>query len=306
MREVSDLEAKERHNVVTRHHQMPNGEYRFRLIKHDGTAYIRTEAGPKGAWQKSQFHNQVKETYLVQKGWIAFASRVQGVRRIAIFREGELFTTQPLVIHNIYMPALSVIHTVKHGNSTSEDRITNSETAEFDKQTEILSTEEEIIMLDERSTAKSRIGELEEKYNVAYRHYDDLIWRVPVWTTGLLTATMVGLNSATQDTLARTTGIAARYISITYVLLTFAVMLAFAFVLHRFRVHQRGVRVEARRSTPIWKSASTMFNILVCTEAFFLMGLAMLMLGVPIAIAVSIPATLSLALAVVYEYLLRK
>ena len=160
-------------------------------------------------------------------------------------------------------------------------------------------------MLDERGSAELKVKALEETYNVAYRHYDDLIWRVPVWATGLLTATMVGLNSATQETLARTTGVAAPYVPIVYLFLMFTVMLTFSFVLHRFRVHQRRARIGERRKTPIWKSASTLFSFLVCLEAFFLLGLALLMIGMPVSCSVILVTVLALGLATLYETKLR-
>jgi mannose-6-phosphate isomerase-like protein (cupin superfamily) len=302
--EISPDAALASHGISTLHHQMPNGEYRFRLLKNDGTAYIRTEASDRGAWQKSHFHEKVQETYIVQSGWIAFASKVNGKRKLEVFREGEVFTTEPGLIHNVFMPNGSVIHTVKHGSSSSPDRITNSETNQFDEVTETLQREEQIMELDERRTGVD-LGALEERYNVVYRHFDNLIWRLPVWTSGLLSATMIGLNSATQETISKTTGVAAAYVTVFYVLLMFLVMLLFSFVLYRFRVHQRDARVESRRGTPLWKSASTLFNLIVTAEAFLLLGLAMLMMGFPWLLALSFCLFTTIIVTMAFEWALR-
>src|SRR5690242_10293711 len=74
MRQLSDKDA-ESLGIVTRHEQMDNGEYRFRLLASDGSAYSRTVAGDRGAWQNSHSHNTARETYIVQSGWMAFAQR---------------------------------------------------------------------------------------------------------------------------------------------------------------------------------------------------------------------------------------
>ncbi len=306
MREISSEEATTSHCVTTLHHQMPNGELRFRLKKSDGSAYIRTEASDSGAWQKSHFHNNVRETYIVQRGWIAYAAKIEQKRRIEIYRDGELFTTQPGIIHNVYMSSNSAIHTVKHGVSLSEDRITNSETKEFDRVVECLADENAILSLDDRKGAAMDLAKIEETYNVAYRHYDDLIWRAPLWVTGIFTATMVGLNSATQEFIARTTGIVQPYAAVSYLMLMFVVTLAYSFAFHRFRVHQRRVRTQERRATPPWKSASTIFNVLISVEAFALLCLALIMAGWSISWAMAVSLIAALTLAASYEFMLRR
>lgn len=139
MRDIGTEEAAASHGVTARHQQMDNGELRFRLVKDDGTAYIRTEAGPLGAWQNSHYHRRTMETYIVQKGWIAYVELRDGRRSVSIRNAGELFTTRPGVIHNVYMPADAVIHTVKHGESTADDRIVDDATRAFDRETHALS-----------------------------------------------------------------------------------------------------------------------------------------------------------------------
>jgi hypothetical protein len=100
--------------------QMDNGENRYRLMKNGddaGFGYILTEMPASGgAWQNSHYHKGVKETYIVQKRWIASAELVKGEVVIRIHRENDAFMTEPEVHHNIYMPSGAVIHTVKHGD----------------------------------------------------------------------------------------------------------------------------------------------------------------------------------------------
>jgi mannose-6-phosphate isomerase-like protein (cupin superfamily) len=112
-RRLTDAEAKER-GVWTEHNSMLNGELRFRLKNTDGTAYIRTES-EKGGWQKSHYHKSVRETYIVQSGRIVLAELIDKKVKLRVFGPNEVVTTEPYVVHNVYMFAGSVIHTVKHG-----------------------------------------------------------------------------------------------------------------------------------------------------------------------------------------------
>lgn len=139
MRQLSDKDA-EALGVIAHHEQMDNGEYRFRLIASDGTAYIRTVAGDRGAWQNSHFHKAVRETYVVQSGWMAFAERKEHDVTIQVYRPNQLLMTEPRVSHNVYLPAGAVIHTVKHGVASESDWHPD---AEFDRITKSI-TEDEI------------------------------------------------------------------------------------------------------------------------------------------------------------------
>ena len=110
---ISNKDAKDKYGITSEHEKMPNGELRFRLKKDDGTAYIRTKRPEKGEWQNSHYHNKVRETYIVQKEWIGYAQLLNDIPQYNIYKKGDVFTTRPDVIHNIYMPANAVIHTVK-------------------------------------------------------------------------------------------------------------------------------------------------------------------------------------------------
>lgn len=115
---IGAAEAEERFGVRARHEVMENGELRFRLIGNDGNAYIRTTT-TIGGWQRSHSHQRTYETYIVEAGWIAFATLAQasGDMVVEVHDSGSVFTTPLNVPHNVYLPAGATIHTVKHGSS---------------------------------------------------------------------------------------------------------------------------------------------------------------------------------------------
>lgn len=100
---------------------MSNGEQRTRLIFSDGRTYIRTEASKLGAWQNSHYHTALAETYLVQKGWIGFAELIDGSLHLSVEKENNQCSVKPMVPHNVYLPANSIIFTIKHGKSAQGD-----------------------------------------------------------------------------------------------------------------------------------------------------------------------------------------
>jgi hypothetical protein len=194
------------------------------------------------------------------------------------------------------MAADSIIHTVKHGHAEGEDRITDWRTEEFDQELQELTGEKHLMALDNTDPA----------YDVAYRHYDDLIWRVPLWATGIVSVTMIGLNSATQRFISDIVAVPQGYVASGYLLVMFAATLVFSYVLHRFRIRQRQVRPLDQKRTPFWKSASTLMNLLVCVEAFFLLYLALLVNGWTLLWSLPACAILAVALAGIYERQVRK
>lgn len=104
--------------IHTNARQMPNGEQRFYFNMPDNSAYIRTEAGEEGAWQNSHFHKGVRETYIVQSGWMAFTTLTpDGDYTLRIYNAGGVVSSQPGEHHNVYLPAAAVIHTVKHSDA---------------------------------------------------------------------------------------------------------------------------------------------------------------------------------------------
>lgn len=114
--------------VKTSFEQMANGEQKYKMISEDGSYYCRTVASSQGAWQNSHVHIRLTEFYVVQSGWIAYASYGDDqVFSIRVMREGEHIIVQPGVHHNIYMSAHSTIHTIKHGLNTSSDWMASPE-----------------------------------------------------------------------------------------------------------------------------------------------------------------------------------
>ncbi len=104
--------------IATNARQMPNGEYRFYFNMPDDSAYVRTEAGDTGAWQNAHFHKGVRETYIVQAGWMAFATlSPDGDPILRVYRSGGVVSSQPGEQHNVYLPQGAVIHTVKHSDA---------------------------------------------------------------------------------------------------------------------------------------------------------------------------------------------
>ncbi|MEH6442662.1 MAG: hypothetical protein V7784_02090, partial [Oceanospirillaceae bacterium] len=100
---------------------MDNGETRLRFASADASVYIRTIAGEHGSWQNSHYHKTLQETYIVQEGWIAVAEIINEKMHLRIERQNSVFTSQPNIPHNLYLPSGAVIHTVKHGRVTPGD-----------------------------------------------------------------------------------------------------------------------------------------------------------------------------------------
>ena len=130
--------------ITTGSQEMPNGEIRHRLMHEDGSGYIRTEAGPDGAWQNAHYHRGVRETYIVQKEWMAFATLMEdGSFEVHIYFPGEVISSELDQHHNVYLPAYAVIHTVKHGEAVGNPDKNGADWYEarvdFDKWTKDLS-----------------------------------------------------------------------------------------------------------------------------------------------------------------------
>jgi hypothetical protein len=101
---------------------MPNGELRFRMYGRDGNGYVRTISGPVGAWQNSHYHHQIRETFIVETGWMVLAEWHPEGHGVALKRlnPGGIVTTEPLRQHNVYLPADTLIHVIKHGSAMGE------------------------------------------------------------------------------------------------------------------------------------------------------------------------------------------
>jgi len=129
--------------MINNHEQMENGELRFRLRnENDGSGYVRIVAGTEGAWQNAHFHTGVRECVIVQKGWMAFAKKIDGGIHMRILREEEMIVSEPGVVHNTYLPVGAIIHCVKFGSNVAEKISGKADwhsSPEFDKLTKSLS-----------------------------------------------------------------------------------------------------------------------------------------------------------------------
>ena len=115
------VEEAAKNGMFPNHEQMANGEKRYRLTnKDDGSSYVRTVAGPTGAWQDSHFHKRTTVFIVVQKGWMAFAELKHGDMTIHIVKDGETFVSKPGVPTNVYMSADAVTHSVKFCTTNAE------------------------------------------------------------------------------------------------------------------------------------------------------------------------------------------
>jgi len=168
--------AEKDYGITCSHEKMKNEEIRFRLNCDDGSAYIRTVGGDKGGWQNSHFHQSIRETYIVQKGWMALASVGKEKLELSLYRSGENVTTEPFVVHNIYLPAGAVIHTVKHGLAEGKDWCGDEE---LDKMTKTLNENDIARLASRRNSEDYEIDPRFNSYINVYNNLDNLLWRIP-------------------------------------------------------------------------------------------------------------------------------
>lgn len=72
MRKLTNDQALE-FGVQPVHHQMNNGELRFRLTRDTGSSYILALGTNQSGWQSSHIHHRKREFYIVEQGWIVIA-----------------------------------------------------------------------------------------------------------------------------------------------------------------------------------------------------------------------------------------
>lgn len=289
MKEISQQDAEKKHKIFTRHHEMDNGELRFRLLRDDGIGCAITEAGSKGFWQESHFHKSVKETYIIQKGWVACAKLQNEKCKIQIFKEDEIFTIEPEVSHNLYLSKGAVIYTIKHGAPQKNNRAVNNEAKKLDKTVQGLG-EEQILALAENEKNKN---EPIEVYSKDYRHFDELIWQVPTWCTAIFTATITGgivflsLSDELKDTIAKVFSIQnnnifiqRHYILFYYFVFMFLVLIIFSYALLRFRTHQRPL--GKCKNIRFYKSSQMYLQLVTCFEFCVLLLFVLVIAGVSV------------------------
>ncbi len=253
---ISSEEAERLYGIHCCHSKMPtNGEFRFRhLSNSDGTAYIRTQTADDGGWQNSHYHKGVKETYIIQQGWICYAEIRDGRQRYVKYEAGQLVTTEPFIAHNIYMPPHVIIHTVKHGDSVSNPNKNKNDWWDDSTDTKELQgatmktkrTEAEILNLV-RSTKLADLATA-QPYNEAYRHFDNLIWAIP----GVAAAIIAGVFAAFSNVISALSvkgkngvaglneiiGLSQNTMLILVLIGTALLLLLLSYAVHRYRWHQ--------------------------------------------------------------------
>ena len=102
------------------HHQMDNGELRFRLTRDTGSSYILTLGSEQSGWQSSHVHLQKREFYIVEQGWIVIA--LWQAEQLTFRRLGpdDSFLLPPGLPHNVYLSKDTVLHTVKYGAADAD------------------------------------------------------------------------------------------------------------------------------------------------------------------------------------------
>ncbi len=252
MRSISPEEAASKHGITTRHDEMDNGEVRFRLEKQDGVAYIRTEASALGGWQQSHSHVTATETYIVQRGWIAHASLLGDAPQIFLVPAGESVTSPPGMVHNIYMPANSVMHTLKHGDASSGEAVRNEESNLLDERTLRLSEGQLLKLAAQMKDSISIKPETPEFYSQDYRHFDTLIWQVPTWSSAIFALTAVATGAVLSNA-ANTNlifGVEAKTVLASLLGTVTLVLLLLWNVLLRFRMRQAGIHLHSNTFIP--------------------------------------------------------
>ena len=106
-------EAKSEHGISVRHSKMlTNNELRFRMNAEDGSAYIRTVTTKESqGWQNAHYHKYLKETYLVEKGWIGYVEKLNDKIVFKKFKSGEIQVMCNVMVltHGFDYPELSCV-----------------------------------------------------------------------------------------------------------------------------------------------------------------------------------------------------
>ena len=119
MLKLTDKEALE-FGIQPVHHQMDNGELRFRLTRDTGSSYILTLSAEQSGWQSSHVHLRKREFYIVEQGWIVLALRQSEQLTFRRLGPNDSFMLPPGLPHNVYLSEGSVLHTVKYGSADAD------------------------------------------------------------------------------------------------------------------------------------------------------------------------------------------
>lgn len=119
MKQLTDNDASQL-GIHTIHHEMDNGEKRFRLVSNHGSSYILTQSKSNSYWQKSHVHFHKNEYYIVERGFILLALMIDGKVKIEKFGENDSFSIPSGTAHNVWMSDNTILHTVKFGTKEED------------------------------------------------------------------------------------------------------------------------------------------------------------------------------------------
>ena len=245
LRKIEGREAFERYRIKMNHALFDNGELRFRLESYsDKTSYIRTVSVDKSYWQESHVHSYLRETYIVQEGWIVYAT-LSNKNKYTIMKYGvnEQFTTYPDTVHSIFMSKGSVIHTVKHGSvpeGINIDRITGNQSTKY-LDTKLQSISIKMLEEMENDSSFNRNNVTSTIYGEDYKHFDNLIWQLPIWFTALFALAFTKIPFSLQSYLLHRGYDWRKSNSIAYFAIGIIFFL-FSYTLFRFRYHQSHIK----------------------------------------------------------------
>ena len=117
---ITEKEAL-KYGISAVHHIMENDEKRFRLVSEAGSSYVLTMTSDKPSWQRSHYHVQKKEFYVVEKGSVLLAlwSRKDSLKILKL-NENDWYFVPEGVAHNLYTSPESVFHTIKYGTEDDD------------------------------------------------------------------------------------------------------------------------------------------------------------------------------------------
>ncbi len=114
MKRLTDVEAI-KYGISSVHHEMDNGELRFRLVSENGSSYILTQSTENNGWQKSHVHYKKREVYVVEKGVVLMAQLIDGEAKITKLCENDVVSVPVGIPHNVRMSDGAVLHALKYG-----------------------------------------------------------------------------------------------------------------------------------------------------------------------------------------------
>lgn len=111
------LEEFQKHGIEISGNEMENGEFRFRLSSKE-SSYIRVEEFHASSWQKSHFHREQSECFLIEKGMAIVATVENEEVFIHTYRSGGFLLIGPMIAHNVFFTKGSISHTIKWGGQS--------------------------------------------------------------------------------------------------------------------------------------------------------------------------------------------